>query len=103
MKQNEKAAKLKEAVETGDLPSAGRVVVEMLLDDEVSVSDLAADFIEDEVGHYDWVNNWAVVKSRGNPVQKVQDYLDRYSLLSNAQAIVNTIDNMAKENPGRWK
>lgn len=101
--KNEKSTKLQEAIESPDLAVAAQAVVEVLLDDEVSVTDIAADFIEDEVGHYDWVNNWNVVRSRKDPVQMVQEYLDRYGLISDAQAIVNVIDEMAKNNPGRWK
>lgn len=101
--KNEKATKLQEAIDSPDLAVAAQAVVEVLLDDEVSVADIAADFIEDEVGHYDWVNNWNVVRSRKDPVRMVQEYLDRYGLVADAQAVVNVIDGMAKNNPGRWK
>jgi hypothetical protein len=101
--KNEKSTKLQEAVESPDLAVAAQAIVEVLLDDEVSVTDIAADFIEDEVGHYDWINNWNVVRSRTDPVQMVQEYLDRYGLVADAQAVVNVIDGMAKNNPGRWK
>jgi len=103
MKQNEKVSKLQEAVDSPGLECAAKLIVEVLLDDEVSVGDIAADFIEDEVGHYDWVNNWNVVRARENPVVMVQAYLDRYGLVSDAQAVADTIDRMAQDNPGRWK
>jgi hypothetical protein len=103
MNQNEKMAKLQEAVETADPRRAGRLIVELLLDADESVADIAADFIENEVGRFDWVNNWQVVRSKGDPLGKVQAYLDQYGLVADAQAVVDAIDQLAAENPGRWK
>lgn len=103
MKQNEKAAKLQEAVESADLRRVGQLIVEIILDADESVEDIAADFIENEVGRFDWVNNWNLIRSREDPVAKVQTYLDQYGLVADAQGVVEAIDRMAEVNPGRWK
>lgn len=103
VKQNEKRAKLSRAVESADPKVAAAVIVEMMLDFEEDTAEIAADFIENEVGRFDWVNNWQVIRGREDPVAMVQAYLARYGLVANAQEIVNSIDQMAQDNPGRWK
>lgn len=103
MNQNRKTFKLQEAVETADPRVAGRLIVEMVLDADEDTTEIAADFIENEVGRFDWVNNWEVIKAKEDPVAKVQSYLDVYGLVADAGKIVAAIDQMASENPGRWK
>jgi len=103
MNQDEKTFKLQKAVETADTRIAGRLLVEILLDADEDTAEIAADFIENEVGRFDWTNNWAVIKAREDPVAKVQSYLDAYGLVADARKIVDAVDQMAAENPGRWK
>lgn len=103
MDQNEKTAKLTEAIETKNMARTGQLIVELFLDSTEDVSDIAADFVENEIGRLDWMNNWRLIKSRENPVLKVQAYLDKLGLLADPQAVVNEIDRMMVSTPGRWK
>ncbi len=101
--------KLGRAIESKNAQTAARLLVEILLDqgeDEAEtelIQDVAADFIENEVGRFDWLRNWGVIRSQGDPVPKVQAYLDTYAITADARKIVAEIDRMAVENPGRWK
>lgn len=101
MNQNKKAFKLQEAVENSDPRIAGKLIVEIVLDADEDIAEIAADFIENEVGRLDWVNNWRVIKAREDVLAKVQSYLATYGLTVDAQEVINTVDRMAKENPGR--
>lgn len=103
MKQNKNWTKLREAVETDDPKKTAAIIVEVLLDDGVDTAEIAADFIENEVGRHDWVNNWRVIRERQEALAKVQAFLTAYGLVGDAAAVVEMIDRMAQENPGRWK
>lgn len=100
MDKNQKRLKVQEAVES-DHP--GQIIMELLLDADEDVGDIAADFIENEVGRFDWRNNLNVIKSRGNLLQMVQHYLQTYGLAANPQAVVDRIEQMAIQTPGSWK
>lgn len=93
--------KVRQAVESKDPVPA---IVEEILDTEEldSSEEIAADFIENEVGRFDWVNNWATIKAEGDPVAKVRAYLLIYDLRADPVKIVNIIDQMAQNNPGKW-
>lgn len=103
MDQNEKLEKIEAAVQDRDLSRVAVLVVEMVLDAEEDVTEIAADFVENEVGRFDWVRNWEVIKEKEDPVAKVQHYLLTYGLMADAREVVNIIDQMARTNPGHWK
>lgn len=98
-------SKLWRAVESDNRRETADTVVEVLLGDEDTdtLQGLAADYIEDEVGRFDWVRNWETIRRREDPVAKVQAYLDTYDIAADAQEIVDYIDLMAATHPGRWK
>jgi predicted nuclease with TOPRIM domain len=99
----EKFNRMRAAVESTDPKQTARMIVETLIDYGEDAEEIAADFIENEIGRLDWVNNWSVIRKTRDPVAMVQDYLTRYNLAGNAQEIVNIIDQMSARNPGRWK
>lgn len=93
------------AVESDDPVLTARLVAEALIemDDSESVAEIAADFIENEVGRLDWINNWSVVREREDPVAMVQLYLDDFDIVADPVKIVEYIDRLARVNPGKWK
>lgn len=93
---------MQKAVEAQTPRETGSAIVEVMLDSEPA-EEIAADFIENEVGRFDWVNNWRTIREREDPVQKVRAYLLLYDIRANPEEIVNIIDRMAQGNPGRWK
>jgi len=103
MEQNEKRSRIEEAVNDPGLQKAAALIVEVVLDDTEDVADIAADFVENEIGRFDWVNNWSVVRGKRDVVAMVQQYLTKYGLTADPVAVVAQIDQMASENPGRWK
>lgn len=68
------------------------------------VEDIALSFVEDEVGRFDWMNNWKKFKLRHNAVSKVRSYL-QYLNYPDVKAVdvVKFIDALVDERPGRWK
>lgn len=103
MEQNEKRSRIQEVLGDPGLKSAATLIVEAVLDDNEDVADIAADFVENEIGRFDWVNNWYVIRGKEDPVAKVNRYLNAYSLVADPAAVVAAIDQMAQNNPGRWK
>jgi hypothetical protein len=110
MDKNRKLAKLRAAVESVDPGAAARLIVETILEagqfqgpEYPDPEEIAADFIENEVGRFDWMVNWNKIKSKGNPVHKVMDYLETYGIDADPEEIVDIIDQMVIDNPGRWK
>lgn len=76
-------------------------------DRDHSVEDLAAEFIEQEVGHYDWSKNWPTFKTRF-PTQealssRVRQWLDWMEIDHDPQGIVNYLNTMVAERPGKWR
>ena len=68
------------------------------------VEDIALSFVEDEVGRFDWMNNWEKFKLKHNAVSKMRAYL-KYMKYSDVKAedVVKFIDGLVVERPGRWK
>ena len=86
------------------LREAAHLIVEAILEEEPeSVEEIAADFVENELGRFDWMRNWAVIKGKEDPVAKVKAYLDYYGLRADPQQIVDEIERLVEKVPGRWK
>lgn len=64
--------------------------------------DLALTFIEEEVGRFDWKNNWPKIKEQGTARQRVQDWLNAIQVEHNADEIVSYLDKMVAGRSGRW-
>ena len=71
-------------------------------DKEFLTGNLACDYIEGEVGRYDWERNWASHTKDGDVKSKVQAWLQFYEIDHDPQAIVDYIQNMVKMRPGKW-
>lgn len=71
------------------------------------VEDLAADFIEQEVGRFDWKVNWPKVKEKHpTPDQlraRVQAWLDHMEIDHDPQGIIDYLDTMVAERHGFWR
>ncbi len=70
---------------------------------EASVDDLALTFVEEEVGRFDFANNWPKVKERGNIRERVAQWLDRLNVEANPDDVISAIDQLATSRPGRWR
>jgi len=67
-----------------------------------NTEDLALTFMEEEVGRFDWANNWPKLKAQGNARQKVQDWLAALQVEHSPDEIVSYLDKMLAERSGRW-
>ena len=67
-----------------------------------STEDIAIEFIESEVGRYDWMRNWPVYKTKWSPVHKVGAWMRRVGYEGSAKDVVRFIDWMVVNRPGRW-
>ena len=64
---------------------------------------LAFDYIENEVGHYDWRDNWEKVKANPELSAKIQRWLEYLGVDLEASEIVARLDKLAHENGhARW-
>lgn len=64
--------------------------------------DLALEFIENEVGRFDWSGNWAKIKESGTARQKIQDWLVALQVEHDPDEIVSYLDKLTAERTGRW-
>lgn len=68
-----------------------------------SIENTALDFIENEVGRYDWLVNWEVYKSKHDVASKVQEYLNYYAIIDvTPEDVITFIDKLKQERPGHW-
>jgi len=64
--------------------------------------DLALTFMEEEIGRFDWVNNWPKIKEQGTARQRVQDWLSALQVEHNPDEIVSYLDKLLAERSGKW-
>lgn len=66
--------------------------------------DIALEYIEGEVGRFDWERNWKDHRaSNGNRLrERVQSWLQHYEIDHDPQAIIDYIDNELMMRPGKW-
>lgn len=66
--------------------------------------DLAADFIENEVGRLDWSVNWPRYKAKHPDYPaRIQNFFHRLGREVDAEAIARHLDLMVITRPGPWK
>jgi hypothetical protein len=68
----------------------------------VDVDDLAATFAEEEIGRFDFKNNWEAMKGRTDIQQRVQLWLDQINVDNSPDEVIAAIDRLAASRPGRW-
>jgi hypothetical protein len=56
--------------------------------------ELASDFIEQEIGHRDWKNNWIAWRTRvGNKsIDQIKQWLKIHKLPGDAQKVIDVLD-----------
>lgn len=71
------------------------------------VEDLAADFMEQEVGRFDWKNNWPKVKEKHPTPEalraRVQAWLQHMEIDHDPQGIIDYLDSMVEKRHGFWR
>jgi hypothetical protein len=69
--------------------------------------DIAYEFIEQEVGRFDWRNNWPKFKANyATPKElerRVQAWLDYCGIDYDPKEIINFLDDMVTNRNGRWR
>lgn len=69
----------------------------------MDLENIACDYVENEVGRLDWVNNWNVYKQKHNVVENVSTWLQSLGLNADPDAVIRCIDLMAETRPGKWQ
>jgi len=64
--------------------------------------DLALLFVEEEVGRFDWKNNWPKIRAAGNARQRVEAWLSVVKSNHDPDKIIEFLDRMVQERSGRW-
>lgn len=67
-------------------------------------ADLAADYVEGEIGRHDWMHNWQQHKGRaGNELrERVAAWLRHYEVDHDPDSIVKYIEDELMQRPGKW-
>jgi hypothetical protein len=67
--------------------------------------DLAYEFMEQEVGRFDWKTNWPKFKANheGVLVKRVQAWLDYLGIDYDPNEIISFLDKMVESQNGKWK
>lgn len=67
--------------------------------------DLAYEFMEQEVGRFDWAANWPKFKANhaGILVQRVQAWLNYLGIDYDPNEIIQFLDHMVETGAGKWK
>ncbi len=64
--------------------------------------DLALLFMEEEVGRFDWKNNWPKIVATGTARKRVQDWLAALNIDHDPESIINYLNEMVKGRAGKW-
>lgn len=68
----------------------------------INLDDVAADFVEQEVGQHDWVRNWQQMRAAQDPVERVSSWMQGYQLRLDPAELVQRLDDMAALG-GAWR
>ena len=70
----------------------------------LETEDIAADFVEQELGRHDWMHNWPVYKSKHADVRtRIAEWLKNAGYEADPADIEKTIERMLLMRPGRWR
>lgn len=70
----------------------------------LEAEDAASDFIEQELGRHDWMNNWPTWKQKHPDYRtKLGEWLQRAGYATSSEAVEKAIDDMILRTPGRWR
>lgn len=71
---------------------------------ESTIDDVAADYMENEIGRHDWSVNWPKYKSKHPDLKaKVQSWLERYEIDHDPQGLIDFLDRMVATRSGKWR
>lgn len=66
------------------------------------VEDLALLFVEEELGRYDFKNNWKRLKESGKARARIENWLTGLGTDASPDEIIESLDRIAKERSGPW-
>ena len=66
-----------------------------LLEEIQDSTDIALDFIENEIGGNTFVRNWNAAKKQGDVVKTVANWMSKVGISGDAQKVVDVIDALA--------
>jgi len=69
----------------------------------VDTEDLACQFVEEEVGRFDFRTNWAKVKEKGDVRQRIQQWLEALNTEGNPDEIIEYLDRLVADRAGNWR
>ena len=64
--------------------------------------DLALLFVEEEVGRFDWRNNWPRIRAAGVARQRIEGWLQAIHSHHDPDSLMAFLDWMVHERTGRW-
>ena len=70
---------------------------------QLAIDEIAADFVEEEIGRYDWRANWQSRSKSGDIHAQISQWLGRHGLNADPLSIIQTLDRWARKRPKRWQ
>jgi hypothetical protein len=68
------------------------------------MDDLIATFVENELGRFDWANNWAAYKVKyPNYLPRIRGFFHRLGEDIDPEEIAKYLDTMVVARPGPWR
>lgn len=69
---------------------------------EVDADDLAATFAKEEVGSFDFKNNWEALKRRTDIHERIRLWLEQLNIETSTKEVVQALERLASRS-GRWR
>ncbi len=83
--------------------NVGSELIRRTRQNPMDLEDLASNWVEEELGRYDWIANWAKAKERGNIRERIDEWLKLMNVQDvSPESIIQYIDELVKSRTGRW-
>jgi hypothetical protein len=69
----------------------------------LETEDIAADFIENELGRHDWARNWPAYKAKPGLRDRIATWLASAGYQAEPEAVEKAIDQLILTRPGKWR
>lgn len=68
----------------------------------VDTEDLACQYMEDEVGRFDFRTNWKKLKETNDVRQRIRQWLEALNVEGNPDEIIGYLDRLVADRAGNW-
>lgn len=69
----------------------------------LDTEDLSLLFVEDELGRFDFRNNWKKLKETRDVRLQIAQWLEALNVEANPDSIIEFLDRLSEERAGNWR